>query len=95
MDKKGSKSKQRELLANTIQKIKSENGININLNIYNNELNHIKIPKKPKDKKNKHNKRKNLKVNENLSQEIQDFSPQKNAKNININYEKSKQINYI
>ena len=95
MEKKEYKNRQRELLANTIQKIKNENGIDINLNLYNNELNHIKIPKKSKEKKNKSNKRKYLKVNDNLSQEIQDFSPKKNTNNININYEKSKQTKCI
>ena len=95
MEKKEYKNRQRELLANTIQKIKNENGIDKNLNLYNNELNHIKIPKKSKEKKNKSNKRKYLKVNDNLSQEIQDFSPKKNTNNININYEKSKQTKYI
>ena len=93
MEKKEYKSKQRELLANTIQKIKSENGIDVILDIYNNELNHIKIPKKSKEKKNKPIKRKFLKVNDTLSQEIQDFSPKKNIEK--INYEKSKQTNYI
>ncbi len=93
MEKKEYKTKQRELLANMIHKIKSENynenGLDnsINLNI-NNKRKYMKNNKKPKDKKHKNtNKKINLNINDNLSKEMQDISPQKN-----INYEKSKHI---
>lgn len=91
MEKKEYKTKQRELLANMIQKIKSENynenDLEINLNL-NSDKKKKKSNKKQKEKKNKNNnKRMNLKINDNLSKEIQDISPQKN-----IDYEKSKYI---
>ena len=91
MEKKEHKTKQRELLANMIQKIKSENynenDLEINLNL-NSDKKKMKSNKKQKEKKNKNNnKRMNLKINDNLSKEIQDISPQKN-----IDYEKSKYI---
>ena len=94
MEKKEHKTKQRELLASMIQKIKSENynenDLEINLNL-NSDKKKMKSNKKQKEKKNKNNKnndkRMNLKINDNLSKEIQDISPQKN-----IDYEKSKYI---
>ena len=84
MDKKEYKS--REFLANIIQKIKGENNIPINI-IKSNEIKEQKKNKRIKDKNYKQNNRNNLKINDNLSKEIQDFNPPKN-----INYEKSKYI---
>jgi hypothetical protein len=84
MDKKEYKS--REFLANIIQKIKGENNIPINI-IKSNEIKEQKKNKRIKDKNYKQNNRNNLKINDNLSKEIQDFKPPKN-----INYEKSKYI---
>ena len=91
MEKKEHKTKQRELLANMIQKIKSENynenDLEINLNL-NSDKKNMKRNKKQKERKNKNNNKKvNLKINDNLSKEIQDLSPPKN-----IDYEKSKYI---
>ena len=86
MEKKEYKSKQREILANMIQKIKNENDIDINLKTKN-EFYHYKRKKKSKDKKHKHNKKNNLNLNNNLSKEMQEIIPQTK---INYNYEKSK-----
>jgi hypothetical protein len=86
MERNQYKTKQREILANMIQKIKIENGIDINSNI-NNNIYEKRSKKKEKSKK-KH-KKKNLNLNDNLNKEIQDINPQN--KN-NTNYEKSKYI---
>ena len=82
MDKNEYKIKQREYLAQTIQKIKNDNYI-IDSD-YNNILSKIK------KKEKKIIKRKNLKINDNLSKEIPDLTP-KNTKST-VNYEKSKSI---
>ena len=82
MDKSEYKIKQREYLAQTIQKIKNDNFITDS--DYNNILSKIK------KKKKKIIKRKNLKINDNLSKEIPDLTP-KNTKST-VNYEKSKSI---
>lgn len=74
MEKYQYKNKQREILANTIQKIKSENGIDLNIGKYSNKK---LIIKKPKSKKH-HHKRKSLNLNDNLSKEIQDINPKNN-----------------
>ena len=82
MDKNEYKIKQREYLAQTIQKIKNDNFITDS--DYNNILSKIK------KKEKKIIKRKNLKINDNLSKEIPDLTP-KNTKST-VNYEKSKSI---
>ena len=82
MDKSEYKIKQREYLAQTIQKIKNDNFITDS--DYNNILSKIK------KKEKKIIKRKNLKINDNLSKEIPDLTP-KNTKST-VNYEKSKSI---
>ncbi len=82
MDKNEYKIKQREYLAQTIQKIKNDNYITDS--DYNNILSKIK------KKEKKIIKRKNLKINDNLSKEIPDLTP-KNTKST-VNYEKSKSI---
>lgn len=84
MEKKDYKS--REFLANIIQKIKDENDIPISIT-KSKEIKEQKKYKKAKDKNHKQIYRNNLKLNDNLSKETQDFNSPKN-----INYEKSKHI---
>ena len=76
MSKNGYKIKQREYLINIIQKIKNENN-------YNYSFGGVGVKKNNKEKKII---KRNLKLNDSLSKEIQDMTP-KNTKST-INYEK-------